>query len=311
VADAQARGVDIKPIEYRVTTKQGETRDIEISGVTIGNDLLATFHDVTERRQLEQQRTEYREKLEAEVKQRTQALETANHDLENFSYSVSHDLRAPLRAIDGFVGILLEDYAPRLDAEGQRLFGVVQDNARKMGHLIDDILAFSRAGRLELDPVPVDMRALVQEVWSGLTENNEGRAIELQLDDLPAAQCDPRAIRQVWQNLLSNAIKFSRGRNPAVIQVSATEVSATDRGEFIRYAVADNGVGFNPDYAGKLFVLFQRLHGMDEFEGTGVGLAIVKRFIQKHGGQVEGIGILGQGATFSFTLPKQHDIAAH
>jgi PAS domain S-box-containing protein len=313
VADAQARGVDIKPIEYRVTTKQGETRDIEISGVTIGDDLLATFHDVTERRQLEQQRAQYREQLEAEVKQRTAelsqrttALEIANHDLENFSYSVSHDLRAPLRAIDGFVGILLEDYAPRLDAEGLRLFGVVQDNARKMGHLIDDILAFSRAGRLELDPIPVDMNALVQEVWSNLTENNNGRAIELKLDGLPAAQCDPRAIRQVWQNLLANAIKFTRDRHPAVIQVSAM-----DAGEFIRYAVADNGVGFNANYAGKLFVLFQRLHGMDEFEGTGVGLAIVKRFIQKHGGQVEGVGVLDQGATFNFTLSKQHDIAAH
>jgi light-regulated signal transduction histidine kinase (bacteriophytochrome) len=262
---------------------------------------------VTERHQIELDRAQYRERLEREVQQRTTELsrrttelETANHDLENFSYSVSHDLRAPLRAIDGFIAMLLEDHAAQLDDEGRRMFGVVSDNARKMGHLIDDILAFSRAGRLELDPAPVDMHALAQEVWSGLVQSNEGRAIELQLDDLPAAQCDPRALRQVWQNLLGNAIKFTLGRNPAIVSISAAE----DDG-FIRYQVADNGVGFNSDYAGKLFVLFQRLHGMDEFEGTGVGLAIVKRFIQKHGGQVSGTGILGQGATFNFTLPKQ------
>jgi PAS domain S-box-containing protein len=313
VADAQARGVDIQPVEYLVTTKHGQRLNVEISGVTIGEDFLATFHDVTERRQLEQQRARYQEQLEAEVEQRTAelsrrtlALQTANHDLENFSYSVSHDLRAPLRAIDGFIGMLLDEHAGQLDDEGRRMFGVVTANARKMGHLIDDILAFSRAGRLELDPVPVDMHAMVQEVWSGLMEGVTDRAIELHLDDLPASRCDPRALRQVWQNLLANAIKFSRDRDPAVIRISAS-----DEGACIRYAVADNGAGFNPDYANKLFTLFQRLHGMDEFEGTGVGLAIVKRLIQKHGGEVEGIGALNQGATFSFTLPKLDDSGTH
>ncbi len=308
VADAQAGNVDIEAIEYRVTSKYGQVLNIEISGVTIGEDLLATFYDVTERRLIEQERAQYQARLEAEVRQRTldlflrtTELETANHDLENFSYSVSHDLRAPLRAIDGFIAILLDEHAASLDAEGRRMFGIVSDNARKMGQLIDDILAFSRAGRLELDPVPVDMQALVKEVWSGLIVSREGRAIELQMDDLPTAECDPRALRQVWQNLLDNAVKFTRGRQPAIVRVSAA-----DEGDYIRFQVADNGVGFNADYADKLFILFQRLHGMDEFEGTGVGLAIVKRIIQKHGGQVSAAGVVDQGASFSFTLPKRH-----
>jgi len=280
---------------------QGELNlGIHIPGRDELSELAAHFNDMA--RNLASARSNL-EASNAELTRRTAALETANHDLENFSYSVSHDLRAPLRAIDGFIAMLLDEHASQLDADGRRMFGVVSDNARKMGHLIDDILAFSRAGRLELDPVPVDMQALAREVWSDLLEGVPGRTIELELGDLPAAQCDPRAIRQVWQNLLGNAIKFTRDRNPAVIQVSATNT-----GEFIRYEVADNGAGFNADYAGKLFQLFQRLHGMDEFPGTGVGLAIVKRFIQKHGGTVEGVGVVNQGATFSFTLPIRQDI---
>lgn len=242
----------------------------------------------------------------ADLTQRTTELETANKDLENFSYSVSHDLRAPLRAIDGFIAILLEEQADRLDDEGRRMFGIVADNARKMGHLIDDILAFSRAGRLELDTSEVDMAALVREAWDRLLENAPGLSAELRLDDLPPARCDPRALRQVWQNLLDNAIKFSRDRDPAII-----EISAVVEAHFIRYQVQDNGVGFNPEYTDKLFVLFQRLHGMDEFEGTGVGLAIVKRFIQKHGGEVSATATPGQGACFSFTLPRPADSLEH
>lgn len=149
------------------------------------------------------------------------------------------------------------------------------------------------------------MRALVGEVWSGLTEKSDGRALELQLGNLPDTQCDARIIRQVWQNLLDNAIKFNRDRNPGIVRVSAA-----DEGAFIRYQVADNGAGFDSEYGDKLFKLFQRLHGNDEFEGTGVGLAIVKRFIQKHGGEVTGAGAPDQGATFSFTLPKTQTISA-
>lgn len=234
----------------------------------------------------------------AELQRRSEELETANKDLEGFSYSVSHDLRAPLRAIDGFIAILREDYGTKLDAEGLRLFGVVSDNARKMGRLIDDILAFSRAGRLELEHASVNMNAMVDEVWKDLAEQRSGRVVEFHRADLPAVTADPRALRQVWQNLLGNALKFSRGHNPARI-----EVSATSQDKLIWFQVKDNGAGFNAGYADKLFGLFMRLHGMDEFDGTGVGLAIVKRFVQKHGGQVAAEGAVGAGATFRFGLP--------
>lgn len=230
-------------------------------------------------------------------KQAMDAIRQANADLEAFSYSVSHDLRAPLRAIDGFIEMLLDGHADQLDDEGRRMFGVVQDNARKMGHLIDDILAFSRAGRLELDWQRVDMQGLVGEVWAGLEEAGAGHAVLLQTDALPTVWGDPRALRQICVNLLSNAIKFSRARQPGQVRMSATR-----EGDWARFSVQDNGVGFDPAYVDKLFVMFQRLHGMDEFEGTGVGLAIVKRFVQKHGGRVQATATPGGGATFSFTV---------
>ncbi len=238
----------------------------------------------------------------AELTRRTAELEKAIKELEGFSYSVSHDLRAPLRAIDGFIAILLEDYAEHLDAEGQRLFGIVSANARKMGHLIDDILALSRAGRLELAPTPVDMNVLVAEVWDSLAEQRGERPIAFQPGELPTVWGDPRALRQVWQNLLGNAIKFTRDCQPARIEVSAEQGD-----DLIWFSVKDNGAGFRQDYQDKLFVLFQRLHGMEEFEGTGVGLAIVKRFIERHGGQVRAEGEVGAGATFRFGLPANPD----
>ncbi|MEO8409665.1 MAG: ATP-binding protein, partial [Propionivibrio sp.] len=209
-----------------------------------------------------------------------------------------HDLRAPLRAIDGFIGILKEDYGSTFDAEALRLFGIVGDNARKMGQLIDDILALSRAGRQALERTQVNMNALVDEVWSDLAELRAERNVEFQRGELPTVFADPHALRQVWQNLLDNALKFSRDSNPARI-----EVSAERQGGQFWFAVKDNGAGFNGNYVGKLFGLFVRLHGMDEFDGTGVGLAIVKRFVQKQGGEVAAEGQIGVGATFRFSLP--------
>ncbi|HYN76249.1 MAG TPA: ATP-binding protein [Lamprocystis sp. (in: g-proteobacteria)] len=238
------------------------------------------------------------------VGERTAQLEAANADLESFSYSVSHDLRAPLRAIDGFAAILREDYAARLDVEGVRLLGVVSDNAVRMGRLIDDILAFSRAGRQGLRYTELDMLALVQEVWTSLAHQRAGREVELRVAELPPAWGDPGAIRQVWLNLLGNALKFSQRRDQALIEVTGRR----EAGERC-YSVTDNGAGFDPAYSGKLFGLFHRLHGMDEFEGTGVGLAIVKRFVEKHGGGVAGSGRPDAGATFSFSLPAGREAA--
>ncbi len=259
--------------------------------------LALSFNDMIDR--LDAAETALKEQAAA-LSRRSAELETANADLEGFSYSVSHDLRAPLRAIDGFAAILREDYAAQLDTEGQRLFQVVSDNARKMGQLIDDILAFSRAGRRELQVTRLDMAALLGEVWQGLQAQRQGRDIDLRLGDLPPACGDPAAIRQVWQNLLGNAVKFTRGRTPALI-----EVGGHAEGTESLFYVKDNGAGFDPVYTAKLFGLFLRLHGMDEFEGTGVGLAIVKRYVIKHGGRVWAEGRVGEGATFWFGLPTE------
>ncbi len=268
---------------------EGELRhQLSMDGSDEFSLLARDFNDMTRRLA----------KAEAARVRRSEELEVANQDLESFSYSVSHDLRAPLRAIDGFVAILLEEYAGRLDDEGVRLFGIVRDNANRMAQLIDDILALSRAGRLELQPLDLDMNRMVQEVWESLADRRANRDIEFRLSALPAARGDPRALRQIWQNLLENALKFSRDKTPAVIEVDAE----TDAQE-LRYRVRDNGAGFDPRYAHKLFGLFQRLHGMDEFDGTGVGLSIVQRLLRKHGGSIRGQGQPGAGASFEFTLP--------
>ncbi len=265
--------------------------------------------DISDKKLAEIERQAYQERLEQAVEQRTEDLQTrtdqlelANRDLEGFSYSVSHDLRAPLRAIDGFVSILSEDYRDKLDSEGLRLFGIVQDNARKMGDLIDDILKFSRAGRLELETKWLDMNNLVHTIWNELDHLYTEKQVEFNCGDLPSVLGDPHAIHQVMSNLLINALKFSAHRDPIIIEVKAEQIDG-----YIRYSVSDNGVGFNEEYKDKLFVMFQRLHGMDEFEGTGVGLAIVKRFIQKHGGKVHARAIPDQGATFSFDLPYKEE----
>ena len=226
-------------------------------------------------------------------------LKEANEELEAFAYSVSHDLRVPLRAIDGFSRILMEDYGDSLDEEGNRLISIVRDNTEKMGDLIDDILLLSRVGRQKMKGFEIDMEYLVRNVWEDLRPDWEGREIELIVVDLPNAQGDRILMAQVFQNLLSNSIKFTRNKNPAVI-----EVGAQNYNDEIIYYVKDNGAGFDMKYIDKLFGLFQRLHTAEEFEGTGVGLSIVQRIIKRHGGQVWGEGEPFKGATIYFTLPK-------
>jgi light-regulated signal transduction histidine kinase (bacteriophytochrome) len=236
--------------------------------------------------------------LERRVVERTEALEAANKELESFSYSVSHDLRAPLRAVDGFAKILEEDYGERLDAEGRRLLGVVRSSSKHMGQLIDDLLDLSRLGRLALGKRPVDMAGLAREVAQELPRGDAS----VDIGPLPACHADPRLLRQVWANLIGNALKYSGKRAGAHVEIGGREEPAESV-----YWVRDNGVGFDMRYVGKLFGVFQRLHGADEFPGTGVGLAIVQRVVARHGGRVWAEGRPGEGACFHFSLPRSAD----
>ena len=236
--------------------------------------------------------------LNAILKQRLTDLEEANHELEEFSYSVSHDLRTPLRAIDGFSGILAEDYADKLDSEGQRVIGVVREGTRKMAELIDDILAFSRIGRAEMSTASVDMNELIEGLLPEFAGLMEGHDIRIAVASLLPVQGDRMMLRRVWQNLLDNAIEYTGAKASARIEVGC----GRGAGE-LEYWIKDNGAGFDMRYADKLFGMFRRLHGADEFSGTGIGLAIVKRIITRHGGRVWAEGQPDLGATFHFALP--------
>jgi len=226
-------------------------------------------------------------------------LLAANQDLEAFSYSVSHDLRTPLRAIEGFSRILLEDHGERLDAEGQRVLGIIIGNTRAMTKLIDDLLAFARSSRQEMKKTDVDMTGLSRKVAEELKVWVADRSLDLTVPDLPPGYGDPALLRQVLVNLLNNAIKFTAPKDPGLIEVGGL----TSDLENIYY-VRDNGVGFDMQQADKLFGVFQRLHEGSKFEGTGAGLAIVQRIIQRHGGRVWAEGRVNQGATLYFSLPK-------
>ncbi len=237
------------------------------------------------------------QELEARVAERTAALEAANRELEAFAYSVSHDLRAPLRAIDGFTRVIQEEYAAQLPPQGQHYFQRVRQAVVEMGALIDDLLALSRVSRQAVQREQVEPATLVQEVLAGLAKEMEGRRVEIAIGALPPCRGDPLLLRQVWWNLLSNAVKFTRKRDPARIEVGARE-----EGTEIIYFVRDNGVGFDPRYTERLFHVFERLHPADEYEGTGVGLAIVRRIVERHGGRVWAEGAVDRGATFYFAL---------
>jgi PAS domain S-box-containing protein len=266
----------------------------EIIGVSVYS------RDVTERKRAEDEIRLLNVNLEQRVRDRTTELEALNSELEAFSYSVSHDLRAPLRAIDGFTRILADEYAAHLDTEGKRLCSVVRENAKSMAQLIDDLLAFSRLGRAETNLSRIDMGTMASAVFHELTTPESRARIDFQVGTLPPAIADPTLMRQVWMNLLSNAIKFSSRRQRAVIKVSAQQ----SPGENV-YAVRDDGAGFEMQYVGKLFGVFQRLHSAKEFEGTGVGLALVQRVIRRHGGRVWAEGEPDKGATFYFALQER------
>jgi PAS domain S-box-containing protein len=303
--DALAAGRKVELGERSITTRDG-VRILNTTKLPLIDEsgtarfLLAMSTDITERKLSEQAIHVLNIELEAKAAQ----LESTNKELESFSYSVSHDLRAPLRAIDGFAEIIEEDYISKLDGEAQRYLAVIRENSKRMGMLIDDLLAFSRLGRQTVTKDDINCDALVREVIDELSRIDAVRGSnkplpQFDVGPLPEAYGDRALLRQVWANLLSNAVKYSSKVPEPRIQVGGRLAA-----EEIEYFVRDNGVGFNMAYSEKLFGVFQRLHRADEFTGTGVGLAIVQRVVARHGGRVWAEGKVNEGATFSFALPK-------
>ncbi|HPI16356.1 MAG TPA: PAS domain-containing protein [Mesotoga sp.] len=259
---------------------------------------LQVVHDITDMRTYQEKVERLNVELEARVAERTTQLEAVNKELEAFAYSVSHDLRAPLRAVDGYSRIIEEDYVNVLDSEGLRLFGVIKRNIKKMDQLILDLLALSRVNRTELVKSKIDMIAMVNSLFNEVVTVELREKVKFTVQNLPEVYGDSVMMKQVWINLLSNALKFSATREVITIEVGGYSENGTNT-----YYVKDNGVGFNQKYANKVFEIFQRLHSSKEFEGTGVGLSIVQRIIHRHGGSVRAEGEENQGATFYFSIP--------
>jgi PAS domain S-box-containing protein len=284
-------GKDGKSIDLSVTLSRVLDHDNQVIG------LSKIARNITQRKRAEREISRLNEELEQRVIERTAQLEEANKELESFSYSVSHDLRAPLRAIDGFSQAVQEDYATLLPGEGQRYLKTIREGAQRMGVLIDDLLTFSRLSRLPLARSTVNTNELVKALVAEMSSMEQNGRAEIVIADLPPSHADPALLRQVWINLLSNALKYTRRREAARIEVGAKEVDGGTT-----WFIRDNGTGFDMCYADKLFGVFQRLHRAEDYEGTGVGLAIVQRIVERHGGHVWAQAAPDRGATFFFTL---------
>lgn len=297
------RTQDVQEFETVHFTKSGRPIPVEIFSKLIvfngSQSVVSVSRDITERKIAERELKRHQQRLEELVRKRTEALEITNKELEAFTYSVSHDLRAPLRTISGFAGYLEQDYASKLEGEGIRYIKVITDNAAKMDDLIVNLLRFSRMARLEPEIIPLNMKALALSMYMEVATAQEQQEFQLVIDPIPDVRGDLTSIKQVWTNLIENALKYSSKSALKRIEIGCSE----QNDEFITYFVKDYGAGFNMEYADKLFDVFQRLHKDTEFKGTGVGLAIVKRIIEKHRGTIWAESTVGRGALFYFKLP--------
>jgi light-regulated signal transduction histidine kinase (bacteriophytochrome) len=286
-------------MENALTYHDGKIGWFDLRIIPVPEGVFLLSMDISEKKQAGKEIQKLNEELEQRVIDRTSELKTTNEELEAFSYSISHDLRAPLRAINGFSALLQEEYSGLLDEEGNRYLDTLRNSTLRMDRLINDLLSLSRLGRQEIRFQPVNITSMAEQIFADLIKDEPDRVFDFQLADFPLAEADSRLLEILLTNLLSNAIKFTRGREPAVIEFGKQENEET-----IEYFIRDNGVGFDMEYVDKLFSPFQRLHSEKEFEGTGIGLAIVRRIAKRHGGRVWVEAEPDKGATFFFTLQK-------
>jgi PAS domain S-box-containing protein len=308
VVNELSKSNKVEGMEFQFRKKTGEqiTGVLSSEIITINNEqcILASINDITESKQAEEQIHKLNAELEQRVKERTAKLEAANKELEEFAYSIAHTMRAPLRALDGFSIIIKEEYADKLDAEGNRLLKIIRSNAQEINQLITDLLTLSRIRQADMKLTRIDMTTLVNAIYNELASPEIKEKFVFSVSQLPDAFGDSTLIRQVWVNLISNAIKYTLPKEECRIEIGGLVEDGINI-----YSIKDSGVGFNPDYTQKLFGIFQRLHKAEEFEGTGVGLAIVQRVILRHGGKVWAEGESDKGATFWFSMPvkNSHD----